>query len=261
MMNVVAYGGGTNSTAMLIGMQERGIPADVILFADTGAERPETYEYIQTFEKWLRSHGMPAITWLEYFDESGTRLSLETESLKSGTLPSIAYGYKRCSLKHKRGVQDKFCNGNKEMREIWNAGGRVNKFIGYDAGEPERRERAFAYDISDKKYKNLYPLIDDWGWGREECKAAIKGEGLPLPGKSSCFFCPSMKKAEIRDLYLNHRDLFDRAVAIERNAKEGFKTVKGLGRNWSWEEFIAAEESQISMFDDGIGIPCNCFDG
>ena len=36
----------------------------------------------------------------------------------------------------------------------------------------------------------------DWGWTREDCIAAIQQEGLPLPGKSSCFFCPSMKKKD-----------------------------------------------------------------
>ena len=43
-MNVVAYGGGTNSTAMLVGMYEKGIPVDLILFADPGGEQPYTYE-------------------------------------------------------------------------------------------------------------------------------------------------------------------------------------------------------------------------
>lgn len=35
-MNVVSWGGGTNSTAMLIGMYTHGIPVDLILFADAG---------------------------------------------------------------------------------------------------------------------------------------------------------------------------------------------------------------------------------
>ena len=29
-MNIVSYGGGTNSTAMLVGMYERGIPVDLL---------------------------------------------------------------------------------------------------------------------------------------------------------------------------------------------------------------------------------------
>ena len=34
-MNVISYGGGTNSTAMLIGMYHKNIPADLIIFEDS----------------------------------------------------------------------------------------------------------------------------------------------------------------------------------------------------------------------------------
>lgn len=37
-MIVASFGGGTNSTAMLIGMWERGENVDLILFADTGGD-------------------------------------------------------------------------------------------------------------------------------------------------------------------------------------------------------------------------------
>jgi len=42
---VVSFGGGTNSTAMLVGMWERGERPDAILFADTGGEKPHTYQH------------------------------------------------------------------------------------------------------------------------------------------------------------------------------------------------------------------------
>ena len=41
----------------------------------------------------------------------------------------------RCSLKHKIGPQEKFCNHYPPCRKVWAAGKRVVKFIGYDAGE------------------------------------------------------------------------------------------------------------------------------
>lgn len=120
----------------------------------------------------------------------------------------------------------------------------------------------------------LYPLYS-WGWTREECVRVIERAGLPKPGKSSCFFCPSMKKAEIIDLYENERDLFDRALVIERGAAATLTSVKGLGRKWSWESLIDAYEeekaldaAQISLFDfvettGGCicGAPCGCYDG
>jgi 3'-phosphoadenosine 5'-phosphosulfate sulfotransferase (PAPS reductase)/FAD synthetase len=46
----VAFGGGTNSTAMLCGFRERGIKPDLILFADTGGELPETYEHVMEMD-------------------------------------------------------------------------------------------------------------------------------------------------------------------------------------------------------------------
>ena len=141
--------------------------------------------------RWLQEHRMPHITVVKNVDRSGNRLTLETECLRSGTLPSIAYGFKRCSQKHKIGPQEKFCNHHPQCRAVWQAGERVTRFIGYDAGEQKRYEHSKKYNEADKKYKNRYPLIEDWHWTRDDCIRAIQEAGLPLPGKSSCFFCPS----------------------------------------------------------------------
>ena len=35
---------------------------DLILFADTGAEHPHTYAYLDVMNRWLKDHGMPPIT-------------------------------------------------------------------------------------------------------------------------------------------------------------------------------------------------------
>ncbi len=107
---MVSYGGGMNSTAMLIGMYRKGIPIDLILFADPGAEQPYTYDYLPIMNGWLSRHGLPEITTVTCTDKNGERLTLEQECLRSGTLPAIAYGYKKCSLKHKIQPQEKFCN-------------------------------------------------------------------------------------------------------------------------------------------------------
>lgn len=274
-MNVVSFGGGTNSTAMIIGMYLHKIPIDLILFADPGAEQPHTYEFIQTFNVWLEKHGLPIITPVFYTDKGGNRMTLEEECLRSHTLPSIAYGFKKCSLKHKIGTQEKFCNNYPPCREEWAAGRRVYKYIGYDAGETSRIQHAAPADEANKKYKNRYPLYE-WGWDRSECVRVIERAGLPKPGKSSCFFCPSMKKKEIQALWEDYPELFQRAIDLEHNAADSLKTVKGLGRNWSWESYHDEamkikefEEAQIT-FDDLFpetpggclcGAPCGCYDG
>ena len=194
---------------------------------------------------------------------------------ESGTMPSIVYGFKKCSIKHKITTQEKFCNHNEACKEIWAAGERVHKYIGYDAGETRRIQHAAPIDEADKKYEKHYPLYE-WGWTRAECIRVIERAGLPRPGKSSCYFCPSMKKKEIEALWTDYPELFWRAVEIEQGAQAKSQTVKGLGRHWSWEsyyeEFVrnkAFEDAQISfddLFPDSpggciCGAPCGCYDG
>jgi hypothetical protein len=261
-LNIVSFGGGTNSTAMLIGMYENGIPVDLILFADPGAEMPHTYQHIDVMNEWLPEHGMPQIIIVKKVDENGNRLTLEQEYLNSKTLPAIAFGWKTCSQKHKIVPQDKFCNNYQPCIEVWVKGEKINRYVGYDAGEENRVLNAKTINLSDKKYKNVYVLYD-WGWYRDDCINKINEYGLPLPGKSSCFFCPSMKKKEIKQLHKEYPDLYERAIAIERNAKENLLTVKGLGRDWSWENFIKGEESQVGLcaaYRDN-DMPCGCYDG
>lgn len=96
-MNIVSFGGGTNSTAMIIGMHLRKIPIDYIIFADTGAEQPHTYDFIETFNEWLQKHGLPKITRVYAEDKDGNRLFLEKECFDRKTLPAIAFGFKTCS--------------------------------------------------------------------------------------------------------------------------------------------------------------------
>lgn len=86
-----------------------------------------------------------------------------------------------------------------------------------------------------------YPLME-WGWDREACIRAIEAAGLPQPGKSSCFFCPSMRAEEIIDLRERYPELFRRALALEDNARANLKTVRGLGRNYSWKERFGKEQ-------------------
>lgn len=262
-MNFVAYGGGTNSTAMLIEMWKRKIPVDLILFADTGAERPETYEYRDLFCEWLVARGLPKIITGRYHNAQGQPQTLEQELLGYRNLPAPCYGGKGCSLKYKISPQDVYLNNYAPCIEVWARGEKVNKYVGYDYGEERRAENAHAYDIVDKKYKKHYPLIE-WEIDREDCVQIIKDAGLPLPGKSSCFFCPNMKKREIRQLYRDHPDLFARAVAIEQSARDNLLTVKGLGRTWTWADMIKNESAQIGIceaFDEDSAMPCGCYDG
>lgn len=251
---VVSWGGGVNSTAMIIGMFDRQIVPDLILFADTGGEKPETYDYLQTFQEYLGEICFPFLTIVKNDGMYGT---LEKNCLDNEMLPSLAYGFKSCSQKYKRRPQDKFCDRWQPAIACWDAGRRVAKAIGYDFG-PRDARRANIKD--DEKYHYIYPLIG-WKWDRSACERAIVGAGLPLPPKSACFFCPAMQKHEVIQLAQDHPELMERALEMERLALPNLQTCKGLGRQWSWANLIKADRQQIKLMPEAPPIACECFDG
>jgi len=251
--HVVAFGGGVDSTGMVCGLVERERPIDLLLFADTGGERPETYEHVQRFSDWLKSKGYPGIEIVRK-EKDGEPVTLEGECLRIKCLPSIAYGFKRCSDHFKIRPQHKFMKSWQPAIDAWEAGEKVIKYIGYDAGEEHRAESASKRQ--DNQYEYFYPLIE-WQWGREECIEAVKRvSGLPLPGKSACFFCPSSRPREIVDLYEKHPNLLERALAMEANAE--LTSIKGLGRQYAWKEVVMMHKSQMTLPFVGFDLPCEC---
>lgn len=48
-----------------------------------------------------------------------------------------------------------------------------------------------------------------------------------------------MTKKEIVQLRAKYPELLSRAIAIEDAARPGFRTVKGLGRTFSWRDYLA----------------------
>ena len=108
---IAAWGAGVDSTAMIVELAERGEPIDMVLFADPGAEKPETYAYLAMMREWMADRGIRHETvryvtrrfknWPPYDDLAGSLLT-------NGCLPSIAFGRHSCSLKYKAAPQEAF---------------------------------------------------------------------------------------------------------------------------------------------------------
>jgi hypothetical protein len=170
-------------------------------------------------------------------------------------------------LKYKRTPQDRFILRRYPPPEVLRRGQRVVRAIGFDSGEERRTYarvvKAVGLDAGEEHrltwartasadgkrssreqwldahyFSYWYPLME-WGYDRERCQRVIAGAGLPVPIKSACFFCPASKKSEIAWLREEHPDLLERALAIERNAQAKLTSVKGLGRSFSWEGYLA----------------------
>lgn len=246
---VVSYGGGVNSLAMLIGLHERGERPDAIVFSDTRGEKPETYFHLRVvLAGWLRSVGFPPLTEVCRADFPNSKtgdVSLETECLRLGNVPSRAFGFGTCADKWKIDPFKWWAKKWQPAIDAWARGEEVVRCIGYDAGEHRR-----IGTTGDKGFAKRFPLIE-WNWGRDECVERIEGAGLPVPPKSACFFCPSSRKPEILDLAKQHPDLLKRALDMEAAANAtGRWSIAGLGRRFAWADLIAASEIQRGLFDE-----------
>ncbi len=227
---VVAWGAGVDSTALLVEMVGRDEKPDLVLFADTGAEKPETYAFVPIFRRWLECHGVQ-VEIVRYqpknFKNWPPYRTLTENCLTNGTLPSLAFGFKSCSLKWKVTPQNSFVGAWAPARECWADGGRVIKLIGYDCSPADAKRYAEIEGHTDPSYEYRYPLRD-LGWTRENCIRAIVAAGLPVPVKSACFFCPASKPLELHTLPIHQ---LRSIVLMEARATPRLEKIQGLWRN------------------------------
>lgn len=229
---MVAYGGGVDSTAMLVEMIEAGIHVDTVLFADTGSEKPSTYAFVDLFKGWLADRGV-TLTTVRYeaknFKNFPPYRSLDENCFTNGTLPSISFGFSSCSQKWKIEPQNRWTESWEPAATMWSAGGKVIKLIGYDCSPADAKRYAHREGYVDDRYVYGYPLRA-LGWQRAECEARIAAAGLPVPPKSACFMCGAMKAWEVHTL---PPEQLRRIVLMEARAAPRLTKIEGLWRNGS----------------------------
>lgn len=246
----LCFGSGVDSTAMIVALHAAGLRPDVITFADTGAEKPETLRHIDTMNRVLAAWGWPLIDVCQKVPQASTGYTdLYGNCMKNETLPSLAFGMKSCSIKWKQIPQDQFLKGAKRgpnarpAHPIWLRAQknkqRIIKLIGYDCGKADMR-RSKALKPSDADFDYVYPL-QVVGWTRRDCVKAITqafGEEF-VPIKSACFFCPASKQWELYWLAANHPELLERALLLERNALKGkHSRFDAVAFGATWEDLV-----------------------
>ena len=226
---VVCYGAGRDSTAVLIGLHQRGIRPDAILFADVGAERQTTYDYLPIINAWLRSVGFPEVTVVRYqpkdFKHFPKYTTLAENCLTNVTLPSIAYGASSCSSKWKIRPQNLFLARWEAAKIAWANGLKVRKAIGFEDSPHELRRAekgcaTFAIHADELDKCELWFPLQEWHWNLEWCIGEIAAAGLPVPTKSSCYMCTAMKPWEVLELAEVDPDKLRRIVILEARTRD-----------------------------------------
>jgi 3'-phosphoadenosine 5'-phosphosulfate sulfotransferase (PAPS reductase)/FAD synthetase len=226
--HICGISGGKDSSALAVYMRDR-VPQMEYFFCDTGAELPETYDYLGKLETAL---GKPI-----------TRLNARKGfdhwfEVYRGALPSPQMRW--CTKKMKI-----------EPLEDWIGADTAVSYVAIRADETGRK----GYVSTKPNIKAVFPFIED-GIGHDDVLRILQDAGIGLPDyyewrtRSGCYFCFYQRKAEWVGLADRHPDLFERAVAIEQkvikdagadgDASFGKYGMRGRQYTWSGGESLPA---------------------
>ena len=210
MTAVISYGGGVQSTALLVLAGLGRLPVDVALFANVGddSEHPDTLAYARDIATpWATEHGVevaeirrPGPTLVEDLTTAAGRSVRIPVRMANG-----APGNRSCTQMWKTAVIDRWLRDHGAT-----AATPATVLVGFSADETHRIGRR-AWPAHTQP---AYPLVD-LGLTRPACRDLITRAGLPVPPKSACYFCPYKTRADWQTMARDRPDLFAQAEQIE----------------------------------------------
>jgi len=230
-MRVISFGGGVQSTALLVlATQGRIGHVDAALFANVGddSEHPATLDYVRTVAvPFGEKHGIPVHELRRVMRDGTTRTLMEDLTRDSRTInipvrmSNGAPGNRNCTQTFKIGVVSKWLRDNDASVDD-----PAEVCIGISTDEIQRvNDRP----NSDRERK-AFPLID-LGLDRSACAQVIADAGLPVPPKSSCFFCPYKRPGEWSEMRRDEPSLFWTAAELEATLN---RRRDSLGKDHVW---------------------------
>lgn len=257
---VLSFGGGVDSTGLLVNLARLKEPPDLIIFADTGAEKASTMAYLEVIREWLAEIGFPPLTIVRREGcqgKHGYYETLEQECFTKAMFPSLAYHRNHsCATKWKVEPTERFIKSWEPARLAWMYGMPVIQMIGF---ESEKHEIARCNRLPENdRYQYRMPLIE-WGWTRARCIEEIERNhllgdiaarhGVPaVPPKSACYFCPASKPEELVQLRRSEPELLLKALELEQLVAPKLRSLEGLWgkktrrRPGSWTEFATGRK-------------------
>jgi hypothetical protein len=246
-VRIFSYGGGVQSTAVLVLASQGKVQYDHFLFANVGedSEHPDTLEYFKNVAMpFAEQHKLDLQEVRKYrkgeIETVRSRIFSTAKSVPIPMkMPSGAPGNRSCTMDFKIRVVDRWVNQNR------NGDGRLTVGLGISTDEIHRARTREPEEIYKGLIKELeYPLID-MRLSRNDCQRLIADAGLPVPPPSSCYFCPFHSDVAWLELRVNRPDLFEDAVEIEKHLND----KKGV---WMHRKLIPLDQAipdQPFLFD------------
>lgn len=255
-IRVVSYGGGVQSTALLVLAAQGKIDFPTFLFSNVGddSEHPATLEFVREIAvPYGREHGIDVIE-LHRRKKNGEIETLYQRVTKPNhraiTIPlrgqNGAPQSRHCTRDHKVMVIGKWLKQHGATKD-----NKALVGIGISTDEIER-----ANTKKVEPYEEVtYPLLD-FNLRRSDCVQIIKDAGLPVPPKSSCWFCPFHRTNVWLEMRENEPDLFRSACAMEamilkRQEMLGHPPLYLTPSAMPLEQAIQPGHTQLFKMDDG----------
>ena len=220
-LRVVSFSGGKDSTALLLRMLESGMPVDIILYNDTGLEFPQMTEHIDIVEQYIKRYTDIGITRIKpehpfefYFYDVPIHHRKQTEfNKKLGTDSHNGFSWpgpkmRWCTDRLKTRPRTKFL---REYRNEYN----IIEYVGIAADEEYRLRRKI-----NRRENMRYPLVE-WGMTEADCLKYCYDRGFDWGGlyekfsRVSCWCCPLQSLPELRVLYHDFPDLWQKLIEMD----------------------------------------------
>jgi len=233
-MKIISLGWGIQSftLAAMVALGELE-PVDVAIHADTTHERTATYDFAQRWTPWLEERGVKVVTVQVNDAEFYTKPALNG----LGTPPlftSVIEEYKEPIIDDNDEVIEWLPTGYSRVRhgqmmrsctQRWkiapmrrwiqaNRNGQpVEQWLGISLDEVQRMKP------SDVKYiTHRWPLIEK-RMSRHDCTLWLTHNGLEIPSRSACVFCPFHSVSEWRDIRDNAPEDWQKAVEVDKHIR------------------------------------------
>ncbi|WP_225847320.1 phosphoadenosine phosphosulfate reductase [Streptomyces sp. HPF1205] len=255
---VISYGGGVQSTALLVLAARGEIDFHTFLFANVGddSEHPATLAYIRKIAFPYAVRAGIEVHELKRRRRDGTTETLmqslnrpDTRSIPIPVrMPNGAPGRRNCTADFKIKVIGRWLRNHGATTDHPAVVG-----IGISLDEIHRanRRRREPHELIE------YPLLD-LGLRRSDCERVITDAGLPVPPKSSCFFCPFRTVDAWRHQRKYEPELFSLSVQLEETINKRRAT---LGRDAVYLTRYGRPLAQAIPGDDLTGSTIDEADG
>ena len=215
-MKILSLGWGVQSftLAAMVALGELE-PIDFAVHADTTWERKQTYEFAARWTPWLEERGIGLVTAVAdntnpIRSYSGKTLGdYQGVAIPAFTLNGNERGQVRrqCTQDWKINAIRKAVTAELQRRALPKSPGQVEQWLGISEDEWHR-----AKDSDVKYITHRYPLLER-GMRRVDCVTWLERNGLEVPGKSACVFCPYHNRLAWEEMKRNEPE--DWAVAVE----------------------------------------------